>query len=548
MIPYAMLYAIAAGVPILAAAALEAAFLRRHGRAERGVWVVALVVALALPLAGLRRPEVPLPTPTTPMIASLASELRPVLVLPAPTRAAPDFDVPKLILVLWLLASAGLAVRWSVSWLLLRREGRRWSRQRVDGVPVSVSNGVGPGVFGILRPRIVIPSWVVGLPVQSRAFVLQHEQEHLRSRDHWLGALVHVARILAPWNPIVWFMTSRLDRAVELDCDRRVLRAHSDVAGYGATLLLVSERRSTWLVPAAAFAASDATISRRIIAMTAPTRTVSAVGIGLAIAAGTVLLTGALRVPVPALGASVARLDPVRASAPQVHSEPSMESISLEPPRNAAVQTPDPQSSLQASSRPDVAAQPPSQVARRALPEPQLITDMNRSLYLAPDAVRSEPPRRLGYPIVGDGERILVSRGAEAVQYLQSDRFTVFDFSGLSAQGFVATPITAPFPGGPPREVTETPQILNPAEIIAEIAAAYPPSLRARGLGGTVAVQFLVGEAGEVRKLRVTQIAAYEELTLAAARVAEVYRFSPARAGDEYVALWVSHAIDFRVP
>jgi len=42
-------------------------------------------------------------------------------------------------------------------------------------------------------------------------------------------------------------------------------------------------------------------------------------------------------------------------------------------------------------------------------------------------------------------------------------------------------------------------------------------------------------------------VAAYEELNAAAVQVARVYRFSPAQAGGEPVAVWVSHAIDFRV-
>jgi hypothetical protein len=46
----------------------------------------------------------------------------------------------------------------------------------------------------------------------------------------------------------------------------------------------------------------------------------------------------------------------------------------------------------------------------------------------------------------------------------------------------------------------------------------------------------------------VSAISAYDALTAAAGRVAQVYRFSPGRAGEEYVTLWVSHAIDFRVP
>jgi TonB family protein len=189
----------------------------------------------------------------------------------------------------------------------------------------------------------------------------------------------------------------------------------------------------------------------------------------------------------------------------------------------------------------------PHQLAvQQTLPGVQLITDMNRAFFLAPDRQRGLPQRRLGYGIIGDGVRLLVPPGGETARYLEDERLVLFDYTTIV--GNTITPIVPPFPGGPPREITELPQILNADEVIAAIAAEYPADLRARGLGGTVGMQFLIGEAGEVRNIRVIAIAAYDALTTAAGRVAQVYRFSPGRAGDEYVTLWVSHAIDFRAP
>ena len=53
MIAYGMLYAGAVGLPILLAAIACSAVLRRYGRPERGVWLVALGLALTLPVAFL---------------------------------------------------------------------------------------------------------------------------------------------------------------------------------------------------------------------------------------------------------------------------------------------------------------------------------------------------------------------------------------------------------------------------------------------------------------------------------------------------------------
>ena len=56
MIAYMMLYAAAVGLPILLAATACSAALRRYGRPERGLWLVALGLALTLPVAFLMNP------------------------------------------------------------------------------------------------------------------------------------------------------------------------------------------------------------------------------------------------------------------------------------------------------------------------------------------------------------------------------------------------------------------------------------------------------------------------------------------------------------
>ena len=56
MIAYGMVYAAVVGLPIFLAATAGSAALRRYGRPERGVWLVALGLALMLPVAVLISP------------------------------------------------------------------------------------------------------------------------------------------------------------------------------------------------------------------------------------------------------------------------------------------------------------------------------------------------------------------------------------------------------------------------------------------------------------------------------------------------------------
>jgi TonB family protein len=96
--------------------------------------------------------------------------------------------------------------------------------------------------------------------------------------------------------------------------------------------------------------------------------------------------------------------------------------------------------------------------------------------------------------------------------------------------------------------VTVSPRILNPEAIIEAIRAAYPSELLARGRGGTVGMQFLVGPEGEIQRRQIGQISAYPALDRAAMQVASIYRFSPALEDDVPVAVWVAHAISFYPP
>jgi TonB family protein len=303
MIGYGMLYTVAVGIPIALAALAISGVLRRHGRPERLVWLGALVTALALPAVALLDPlggAAPggAPAPGTGVIGLPA-----VVVV-----AAEDSSVGwgALLVAAWLLASTVLVLRWAVALLRLRRASRSWRRSTLDGVPVWLTDELGPAVAGTLRPRVLVPGWLGSLPTSQRSLVLLHEQEHIRAHDPVLIALARAARIAAPWNPVVWLLSSRLVRAVELDCDRRVLRRNADVATYGRTLLTVSERRPGRLVAVAAFAESEAPLRNRILAMTTPSRTISIVALLTSMVLGVVLLVGALEIPVPAVSIQIA--------------------------------------------------------------------------------------------------------------------------------------------------------------------------------------------------------------------------------------------------
>ncbi len=314
MIAYGLLYASAVGVPILLAAIAGAAALRRYGKPERGVWLVGLGLVLTLPVVFLISLSAGASSEASgtvaetgvPAAASAALPETGVLGLPAVVVVSVEqsgLGLDEILVLAWLVASVVLTLRWMVAARRLARTGASWPVRMLGGVRAWLTPDLGPAVAGVFRTRILVPSWLLSLPEEQRSLVLLHEEEHVRAKDPLLMAASRIARILAPWNPVVWLLSAQLLHSVELDCDRRVLRRRPDIATYGDTLLTVSARESALdsrpLVGAAAFAEAEVPLRRRIIAMTTPPRAVTALGALTVLALGVVLLVSSCEVPVP---------------------------------------------------------------------------------------------------------------------------------------------------------------------------------------------------------------------------------------------------------
>ncbi|MGD2122228.1 MAG: M56 family metallopeptidase [Gemmatimonadota bacterium] len=304
MIGYGMIYAALVGVPILLAAFAGSRALRRYGQPERGVWLAALALALLLPLAFMTVPRAVNMTPSTvPGVQPDAGleetgvlGLTEFIVVP---QEAGGPGVDTFLIAAWLLASLALALRWTVAAKRLANVGASWRPRAVNGIHVWQTPDLGPAVSGVFRPRILVPEWMMSMPKDQRALVLLHEQEHIRARDPVVMAGARLARILAPWNPVVWLLASRLRHALELDCDRRVLRRQPDIGIYGDTLLQVSARETRPLIAAAAFTESHVPLQKRILAMTTPPRTASVLGITAALTLAVLLVMASCEVPIP---------------------------------------------------------------------------------------------------------------------------------------------------------------------------------------------------------------------------------------------------------
>jgi beta-lactamase regulating signal transducer with metallopeptidase domain len=209
--------------------------------------------------------------------------------------------VDRVVVVAWVVTSVVLLARLA----LFGNSTRRWRMTlpiaEVDGVRVRLSPNTGPAIIGAFAMDIVIPEWVVALDARSRAFVIAHERAHRDARDIVLLWFAAILTALMPWNILLWWQCRRLSLAIEMDCDRRVLREHQHPIEY-ARLLLECAQRSTgpsWSRFAAAFVESPTRLEYRIAAMSeareSPTVLRCVAHTGMAIGALTLAL--AIRAP-----------------------------------------------------------------------------------------------------------------------------------------------------------------------------------------------------------------------------------------------------------
>jgi hypothetical protein len=242
--------------------------LRVFGRQSRWVWLAALMLSVVVPGTALvfdsegpvsrtapaQAPEVPLRS-TTGLLATTAIVFRTAdtalgdaqlrlargVVRGGDILSALPTDEAS-IKRAWAAASLALVLVLAFAFGRIWVAARSWERGTVLGREVWISRATGPASIGIFHPRVVLPEWAAKLDARELALVLSHEDEHSRVRDPMLLALAWLPVVAMPWNPFLWWQFRCLASAVEVDCDRRVLRKGVSRRSYLALLIRLAAR------------------------------------------------------------------------------------------------------------------------------------------------------------------------------------------------------------------------------------------------------------------------------------------------------------------
>lgn len=118
-----------------------------------------------------------------------------------------------------------------------------------------------PFVFGIIRPRIYLPS---DLSEKEKSYVIAHEMAHIKHHDNLLKPIGYLILSIHFFNPLCWIAFKLFTNDVELACDERVIKNYDiqDKKGYSSALLSCSIERN--ILSACPFSFGESGLKQRI--------------------------------------------------------------------------------------------------------------------------------------------------------------------------------------------------------------------------------------------------------------------------------------------
>lgn len=167
--------------------------------------------------------------------------------------------LPTILTAVWLVGVAGMLLYLAVGSLRTFRRIRS-AKRFTDNVYIS-ENISSAFVFGVFRPRVFLPET---LNAVHMSYVIEHENAHIRNRDHW-QKLIGFLLLTPHWfNPVLWAAYFLFCRDLEMACDERVIEEYSprQRADYAEALLACSAER--FGIPACPPAFGEISVKQRI--------------------------------------------------------------------------------------------------------------------------------------------------------------------------------------------------------------------------------------------------------------------------------------------
>lgn len=242
------------GTVVLLATWIVSGLMRRASSDLRHrIWLLALVSMVII--------LIPLPVPDS---ARIVVTLRPAA--EGGTMLASDRVYP-LVMITWTVGALLLLARFAAGLFRLMRLTRLGEPFGTDCVVLRASESPVPMTWGVWKPVILLPDYVMGWPREKRDLVILHEQAHIQRRDWLWHAFARLVTALFWFHPLVWMAASRLRAEGECAADDLVLIGGADPADYAHQLLVVARTLTGSISPYAATMARGQQLDARISAI-----------------------------------------------------------------------------------------------------------------------------------------------------------------------------------------------------------------------------------------------------------------------------------------
>lgn len=192
--------------------------------------------------------------------------------------------------IVWAVIAAALLIAMTVIYIATLSELK--GAERLHGNVYCSDKITSPAVYGIFRPKIIIPVSYKDSP--DLDLILLHERQHIKRRDNFYRIAAFVVAAVHWFNPLAWLFLKLYLSDSELACDESVLSKLNEDGRKQYAYALLDAHKSKTVFASAFGGAKLKTRIERIVSFKKMT-VVSVIGLGvLAAVIAYILLTNAV--------------------------------------------------------------------------------------------------------------------------------------------------------------------------------------------------------------------------------------------------------------
>ncbi|AET69812.1 antirepressor regulating drug resistance protein [Desulfosporosinus orientis DSM 765] len=121
--------------------------------------------------------------------------------------------------LIWIIVSCVIILVLVVLYFFNKSELK--TAQLISGNIYQSDKITAPAVYGIIRPKIMIPAQIAAGDLE---YILLHEQVHITRRDNLLRAIALLTASVHWFNPLSWIFLKYFFADMELACDAKVIK------------------------------------------------------------------------------------------------------------------------------------------------------------------------------------------------------------------------------------------------------------------------------------------------------------------------------------